>query len=40
MVKTLHFVQNDSPIPLVIEGEGIVNMDTHGTTKMSDVDHN
>lgn len=32
MLKTLHFIQGGSPIPAVIEGENIVNMDSFGTT--------
>ena len=40
MVKTSHSIQYDSPIPIVIEGENIVNMDGFGTTKVSGVDHN
>lgn len=40
MVKTLHSIQHDSPIPIVIECENVVNMDGFGTTKVSGVDHN
>ena len=40
MVKTLHFIQHDSHIPIATEGENIVNIDSVGTTKMSGVDHN
>ena len=40
MIKMLHSIQHDSPIPIVIEDEKIVNMDSFGTTKMLGVDHN
>ena len=40
MVKTLHFIQHDSPILIATEGENILNIDSVGTTKMSGVDHN
>lgn len=36
----LRSIQHDSPIPIVIEDEKIVNMDSFGTTKMLGVDHN
>ena len=40
MVKTLHSIQHDSPIPIAIEGENVLDMDSFDATKISRVDHN
>ena len=40
MTKTIHSIQHDSSIPIVIEDGNIVNANGFGTTKMPGVDHN
>ena len=40
MTKTIHSIQHDSPIPIVIEDGNIVDANSFGTTKMPGVDHN
>ena len=40
MVTTVHFIQYNSPIPIVTKAENIVNMDSFGTAKIPCVDHN
>ena len=40
MTKTIHSIQHDSSIPIVIEDGNIVNANSFGTTKMPGVDHN
>ena len=40
MTKTIHSIQHDSPMPIVIEDGNIVDANSFGTTKMPGVDHN
>ena len=40
MTKTIHSIQHDSLIPIVIEDGNIVDANSFGTTKMPGVDHN